>query len=398
MPHAGEPADTTLVDIKVKWVIITPWKMSYDSDHAVVTDRTYDWKRGGTKYHDKDPFEWVKNDHRFPISQTKNTPLKITVVFYVSRKSTETVSGKVVGDGGSPVLSFEGSGSFAPGQTVTVSGMTAAAPLPDQVCYLPNLAIAWRVEGGGEIHPAGSSGPSSVYVTLDVPKDEGAEEDGPTHRRMNTAVRLVQRVGSNDPHTIVASLMSRFRGYTLQRDPSVPREYNHPTYFNGIGGAWPLSEHISAGAECQAIVRFVRGVIHQVGCPGKAEAVVVHANPFNGNAIENAFGHAGMSSHGWFSHNGKPVFATLVDQVVEEGRSYPPSHTPIPGGGGSPGFNNYEACLKFTHGTTRYYAGGVGIFNSKEEVIRVFTALVWASPAPSIPGGYYIDKVVRRYR
>ncbi len=41
-------------------------------------------------------------------------------------------------------------------------------------------------------------------------------------------------------------------------------------------------------------------------------------------------------------------------------------HTPS-GWGVSPGFNNYEACLKFTHGDTRYYGGGAGTFKSKDE-------------------------------
>jgi len=216
---------------------------------------------------------------------------------------------------------------------------------------------------------------------------------------MNAAVRLVERVRSNDPHTIVKSLMSRFRGYTLERNDQVPREYSHPTYFNDVGGAWPIAENIGATGECQAIVRFVRNVIHQVGCPGKAEAVVVFANPYNGNPIERAFGDKGMSGSGFIPYNGKQVTPWLVDQVVEEGRWYPPSHTRLPGGGGSPGINNYEACLKFTHGHTKYYAGGVqhGIFNSMEEVIQVFNALVWAYVDPA-SGAFYVEKIVRRYR
>jgi hypothetical protein len=400
MAHTGEPGGGTTVKIKIKRVVINPLKMSYESDHAVLTDQQ-DWKRGTSKYHDQDPYEWCcKPPRRFPISQTKNTKLKIKVVFYPSSKNTETVSGKVVGDGGAFYLKFEGSGTFAPGEFVEVA-MTATRPLPDQCIYLPNQAITWRVEAGGEVYPAGTSGPSSIYVTLDKPKDEGGDGDGPTHRRMNAAVYLVERAGSNEPHKIVANLMSRFRGYILQPDPNVPAEYDHPQYFNGVGGAWPLFENMGALGECQAIVRFVKGVIHQVGCPGTAEAVVIHANTHSGRAREDAFGHEGMSSNGWFDYKGKPVFATLADQIVEEGREYPPSHTrgdprfPL----GSPGFNNYEACLKFTHGgETKYYAGGVGVFESKEEVIRVFTALVWASPSRNIRGGYYIDKVVRRYR
>ena len=397
MPHAGEPADDTLVDIKIKQIIINPWKMSYDSDHAVLTDRLDDWQRGTTTFDSMDPHEWCCNPHhRFPISQTKNTKLKITVVFYVSRRNTETVSGKVVGDGGTFYLQFQGSGSFAPGETVEVT-MTATRALPDQCLYLANQAIVWRVEGGGEIYPAGTSGPSSIYVTLDKPKDE-TDEDGPTHRRMNAAVRMVETVRSNEPHEIVENLMSRFKGYTLKRDPRVPSQYNHPTYFNGVGGAWPVAENIQASAECQAIVRFVRNVIHQVGCPGKAEAVVVHANPYNGNAIENAYPHAGMSSHGSIPYNGKTVYPTLVDQVVEEGRSYPKSHTLLPGGGGSPGFNNFEACLKFTHGDTKYYGGGAGTFKSKDEVITAFQALAWVSVTRDPIRPIYIDKIIRRYR
>src|SRR4029077_13774267 len=148
-----------------------------------------------------------------------------------------------VGDGGNFYLQFEGSGSFAPGKFVEVT-MTATRPLPDQCIYLPNQAITWRVEAGGEVYPAGTSGPSSIYVTLDKPKDEGGDGDGPTHRRMNAAVYLVERVGSNVPHEIVANLMSRFRGYILQPDPNVPDEYNHPKYFNSVGGAWPLFENM----------------------------------------------------------------------------------------------------------------------------------------------------------
>jgi hypothetical protein len=396
MPHFGEPADTTLVDIKIKTIILRVDKLSYTSDHGVLTDQTADWKRGTTKYADKDPFEWVRNKHRFPITQSKNTALKVKVVFRASSRNTESVSGKIRGDGGRSFLRFEGSGSFDPGTNVTVE-MAAPASLPDRVRYRKDIAITWTVEGGGETHLAGSTGPSSVYVTMQAPKDDGSEEDGPTHRRVHAATRLVERVGSNDPHTIVESLMRRFPGYTLKRNPNVPTAYKHPTYFNGVGGAWPIYEHISASAECQAIVRFVKGVIHQVGCPGKAEPVVVYANYNTGDAIESPYPHGGMSSFGALSYRGKTVYPTLVDQAVQEGQAYPASHTPLRGGGGSPGFNNFEACLKFTHGDTRYYGGGAGTFKSKAEVIRAFQALVWVSADSTYSGGVRIERIVRRY-
>jgi hypothetical protein len=94
--------------------------------------------------------------------------------------------------------------------------------------------------------------------------------------------------------------------------------------------------------------------------------------------------------------------AALTDQPVEEGRLYPPSHVRLPDGSVSPGFNAFEACLKFTNaGETRFYAGGAGIkFNVDQVLKQCFHQLVWFQRVqhPKYGLGYRVERVVARYR
>ena len=107
-------------------------------------------------------------------------------------------------------------------------------------------------------------------------------------------------MGTLDPQRIVAHLMGIVEGYTLQTvcrkcghifrkvrnrrqfmncpvcGTRPPEPVDHPQYFPN---AWHLTDFLKYEAECQAIVRWVRGVICQVACPGTIETVVVWAEP-----------------------------------------------------------------------------------------------------------------------
>src|SRR5205807_2197114 len=126
--------------------------------------------------------------------------------------------------------------------------------------------------------------------------------------------------------------------------------------FNSAGGAWPMADHMSATGECQAIVRFVRNVIKQVGCPGKTDAVVVWADPDKHEGrevLEAPLGAGGLNGRKK-SVNGQTWYAALSDTPVTEGYRF---HE------GRVGLNNFEACLRFTHKKkTKYYGGGAGAF------------------------------------
>jgi hypothetical protein len=213
---------------------------------------------------------------------------------------------------------------------------------------------------------------------------------------MKTAVDLVSAAGSIDPHTIVAHVMSLLPYYTLERDPAVPVKFKHPTYFNSIGGAWPMAAFMGQYGECQAIVRFVRGVIKQVGCPGEAKAIVVWSDPDvdgGATALEKEIGKGGGLSSKVKKVGKKKWYAALADRdPVAVGQVFTPKNM---------GMNNFEACLRFSHGgVTKYYGGGAGIYDSPQEVIKAFYALVWITFETDAVGNdnYRIEEIVYRYR
>jgi hypothetical protein len=218
---------------------------------------------------------------------------------------------------------------------------------------------------------------------------------------MEKSVEWASSVNSLDPHTIVTALMRRFPYYALFPNPDVPAEYNHPRYFNEVGGAWPMVENVKASGECQAIVRLVRGMLAVLGVPGDVRVIVAWADPAQGGGEKTILDDweknpgAGLSRRKRI--NGKELVAALVDSPVIEGKTYPPSHTPMPDGSASPGLNRYEACLEFSHGgITRYYCGGAGVLASKNDLLKVFWGLVWVEFLPN--EGFRVEKIVTQYQ
>lgn len=155
-----------------------------------------------------------------------------------------------------------------------------------------------------------------------------------------------------------------------------------------------MADYVDLGGECQAIVRFVRGILLQVGCPGEAKAVVVWTDPNieNGTKVLEA-PHGTFTLHGRRKTvDGKLWYISLADRdPVSVGSRFTPDDM---------GMNNFEACLRFAHaGVTKYYGGGAGVYDSHEEVIHAFHALVWHSFDYEGSTLYYvIQEIVQRYR
>jgi hypothetical protein len=284
-----------------------------------------------------------------------------------------------------------------PVRVETTSGRT----LPRRIDKL-DLAIDWTANNGGTVSPATTH--NVVYVTMARPNDEDAatvQEHGVTLKRMDLAVSWVAPLRTLRPHSIVRGLMAKFPYYALRPSPKVPRKYHHPTYFNDEGGAWPMADYVEETGECQAIVRLVSGVLAQLGVPGEARTVVVWSDPMvnGGRSAVSAYWDedpsAGLDRTKMVQ--GRRWLATLVDGPVEVGKTYPPSHTIMPDGNPSPGFNRYEACLEFTHeGVTRLYGGGAGIYPDRQSVLQAFWGLVWVSEGPN--EGFKVEEIVRQYR
>jgi hypothetical protein len=262
------------------------------------------------------------------------------------------------------------------------------------------LTVRWEAEDA-DVSPATTTTP--VYVTVGRPLDDRRRdwaEDGVTLRRMERAMSWIAPLQTLDPHVIVSRLMKRFPVYTLHPSPKVPKRFRHPTYYNQEGGAWAMTDYVQESGECQAIVRLFRAMLRQLGVSARVSVIVVWADPrveggakaLWANLEKKPF--AGLDAVD--DIGGRQMYAALVDGPVEEGKSYPPSHTDMGRGRISPGLNRYEACLELTAGgRTRYYCGGAGETESPKDVLEAFWGLIWFTSLPD--SGYRVEKIVRRY-
>ena len=356
------------------------------SDWGLIKDEETKWTNTGKRY----PVpEWVNGRAlASPVVHKLDKAVKLDLTFRAGPPGACPEKGTIEGTGPDGIT-FAADVTFKPGtQTFT---LTSTQATPKEVKEL-SLAFTWTAK----TELASFSGPTAndCYLTIDKPASEGQPEDGVTKKRAQTAVTFVGETASLDPHTIVDKLMKKFPFYTLKRDPDVPVEHKHPTYFNTTGGAWPMADAVDKSGECQAIVRFVRGLLKQVGCPGEAKTYLVWADPNvnGGNTVLEAE-YPRTTLHDRSKRvAGVEWLAALADRdPVAVDTVFTPD---------TMGMNNFEACLRFRHdGRTKYYGGGAGVYDTHEEVIHAFTALVWFSIEPDAVGNtnYRIREIVRRY-
>ena len=407
-PEAGLPCDGGVqpCPLQCKPIsAITLLSMTFKSDHDLLKDYTTDWKDGGARFIKP---EWTPAKHD-PITHSMDKQVSVELELNVEPANACVEVGDVKGAGPDGMVFQELGVSFKPG-TMTVT-VTSGQKLRKKIQKLP-FAVSWSTTGTSAALSANTS--DDMFVTIDVPRDSGEEAHGVTLKRMAKAVDLVGPMGTTNPHTIVQKLMTILKYYVLSADPKVPSKFSHPNYYNSDGGAWPMADFLSSYGECQAIVRFVRKIITQLGAPGIGVMVYVYADPAKPNdALEDP---EGASSPALWHHIGY----SLVDKPVTKadvGRRYPPSHTKMPDGSVSMGFNAYEACLKFTamdgpEGAsgdlkTYYYPGGTG-GSRTESLDRVlkgsFNALVEFAEAwypndkdPKRVSGAQITKIMAIY-
>jgi hypothetical protein len=396
--------------------------LTFTSDHQVMQDNNTDWQWPIRKSLFTKP-EWEFGKPSKPISHTKNSPVSIEVDFDVYPRDADPTNCRIVGTANFGSLVFKVSGNIEGG--IHRFSATSTSTLPDEVDKLTG-EISWIVDTDDDgSFDAGKSWGHTIYVTIDTPVADfasvGVREEGVTQKRMEKAVELVKATGlakppwANRPHEIVKKLMGLIPGYTLESDPAVPVALSHPDYFNSLGGAWNIADFIAKSAECQAIVRFVRAVIKQVGCPGLTQIMCVFTDPSVNNGktvLENDQEHAPAGGPGLHhtAHkmiNRRDCKASLVDEYPGDapGKVFDSaSRGRLPGIGS----NAFEACLKFSHGgVTKYYPGGEAehgvapALDTKEEIITSFFALVWLSDAP---GGQpneklvKVEQIVKRYK
>ena len=337
---------------KITFVEIT--SIQFISDHKLMLDNESDYKATGKTY---PPVQWTPSN-RYPISHSTDQSIVADVTFNIGPvgADTETVNIVCIVDGNEW---FRKDGvTLSPG---TVKLRFTAPKFTAPFLLFQTLSFQWKLEKyAASITPGLTQ--HEIAFTAGTPvafSGDAYAGDAITYKRISKALLLLQGQKTTNADALVKYLMTMLGTYTLSPSPSVPGQYLHPTYFNGEGGAWPMMDYLSEMGECQAIVRFVGDVIKQVGLAGTIEMVYVFANPSAPRvAVENT---TGNKYYGY----------ALVDQPVILDTVYPPD--------GSVGFNNFEACLKFTDkGTPKYYGGGTSghAASSKQEILRAFAAFV----------------------
>jgi hypothetical protein len=393
---------TVHVTFRTKITSIQLVKLTFRTDHHLMTDNNVDWTSSGSLIEKP---EWTLTHSSHAVSHTKSQPMSVELDFEVEPSNADMTIADVIGKAEWQTTSFQrlyyvfaATNEKFKGGTVTVSASLRTTP-PDRVKTLFG-DVAWSVRTRDDgAFDAGSSDGHDIYMTMNTPVKAPGREAGITRRRLRRSVTFVGDANSDDPHAIAKYLQDLFPGYTLKPNPSVPAKFHHPQFFAHHGevesgaGAWPSCDYFAERAECQAIIRFVRAAMMQVGCPGKMAVVVVWANPNDHAKVMEGDWDAGAGGLRGVTKmvKGKQWFATLADRDVEEGDVI---------NFGDVGFNNFEACLKLTAGgKTMYYGGGAGDYETKEEVIEVFSALCWFSVITTQDGQrkLRVEKIVKTY-
>jgi hypothetical protein len=329
-------------------------RIAFKSDHDLLKDYDADWKDGGVRFPKP---EWTPAAQH-PVSHTMDLKVELELTFEVLPKDACTETGDLRGEAPDSLV-FEKKGiTFSAGEVkVTVK---SDKPLVKKIQEL-SFKVDWTVSGtSAGVTP--SSTTNKLFVTMGTPTTPPAQP-GITLKRMRHAVKATGGAGSLDPHKIVEHVMSKWSSFNLNQ-----------VYDN----AWELADDARdgagdlIGADCQTIVRHTDDVIKMVGCPGKAEFIVVWARvPTPTKGEENLAYTPNMSSPKQWHNSNRPANparahwrATLEDH-----------------GGG---LNRYEACLRFTYPAAsadladrKYYAGGVGKLSNANQVIKVFKTMSW---------------------
>lgn len=373
--------------------------ITFVSDHAKLTDNTTTWDTGGERYSKPEWSFYKRSDAGKPVSHSmsKKIELELTVRFdtwnEAPAKKIKIVGHTRLDIGGakSKLMEFtSGSILLEPGsKSVKV---TSNGGLPDKVQNL-ELAINWEFIGTGlkrdpddestPIYAPNIKSKHEILVTMSDPvavdpKDEDHLDKAVTYKRMAYAVKTVGGLGTTEPHKIVEKLLLGFPGFELGK--------RYANAWNVAGG--------NKSVDCRTIVQYITDVIKMVGCPGKAEVKLVFPRLTNKAwpGKKSNIGTGGEFLPAMFLETEPKAsdFEVVAEAPAKNG-NYGGLDRPAlihPNGkykailfDGGDGQNVFEGCLRFEHGgKTRFYAGGSGVFASKEQVLRdTFKSFSWGA-------------------
>lgn len=375
-----------------KNIVLTGVALEFLSDHDLLKDEETEWTDTGTRF---TPPDWTPSTSN-PVSHSMGETILVRVSVDVDGTGGPE-TGRLVGKLEGKVIFRSPEVLFRPGLVEEIT-MESDHRVKEKVRE-QQVDLVWRVETERSYRSWTTLFTSSNrwFTTIDRPRDPENSRFGVTLKRMSRAVEQIGNFETSDSLEIVRNLMHVMPNYTLTPNPAAA-SVGHPGYhLASAGGAWAHMDHIFREAECQAIVRLVQKLLNQVGAPGKTELRVVYADPSAPTvAVEDDETAAKPGLLKTMSED-KTTVTTLVDQRLSAkaiGLTFPPSHHVMPDGSTAPGFNAFEACLRFTPpgGKAVYFAGGMGgedlpsgqaVLNEAFKTMAVIKTAPWQDPVTS---------------
>ncbi len=370
--------------------------LTFKTDHGILKANTGTWDDTGAIYPEP---EWRNSfGNSFPISHDKNKNIGISIEINLTPNTLEASRSRIIGDGPNNYLDFDSRYISIKGGTNQPVYITSADKLPDKIFSTAGDKpigtggenVEWRMVWNEVPLYMGESKDHIIYVTYGTPTG------GVTEKRLNAAVKLTQRLQTqnleNNPYKIISAFNKiHLPSYNFSGDGIDPDDpYGNPIYIDRTykDNIWKLAQRLEKvpgdGAECQAIVRFTLAVFKMIGLPGTFHAITVYADPKSSDiAIEGDL--------------------NIVDGSPDAGIGpgmyiYPPNDAGYYAGlfDGNGNYNNFEAALKYVYTgfPVKYYPGGAGgaCYISANEVLNIFTRMSWAEKEPG-PWGKWIEKV-----
>lgn len=341
--------------------------ITFTNDYDGLLKNDSDWKKSGTPINEP---KWDQA-HSDPVVRYINTKTTLDITCEVKGiPQSNAINGTIESDcAGMGFLSHQGTIAINTGNIT--AHLQAQHPLPPVISKLNDLKLNWKIRASaGTIHAGTSIHDFYCIYGQPISSSPPVVEDGATTKRMETAVAWVAETLENEPVRIVKELFKRLPYYRLEfaQLPQSDQDYlnahprkkqeladaGFPKYFNmAIGGAWPLAQFEKYCAECQAIVRLIIGILHQIGFPGSLQRKYINANaPNHRITIIKDYGTSPSGPDSTKEY-------ALVDAEVIVGNLYDKTS--------GVGFNNFEAYLKFSYTTSSggnriaWFGGGTGL-------------------------------------
>jgi hypothetical protein len=311
--------------------------LTFKSDHNLLKDYTTDWNDGGLRFPKP---EWTPGTQH-PVSHNMDKQVSVEVEIEVAPANACPETGTLRGEGPDGMV-FEKKGVAFNSGRFKVS-LTSDKNLAKKVRAF-DFEIKWSTKGTSvPISP--STTKNKMFVTYDTPYNDTAYNNGVTLKRMEWVCTKCS--GDSNGHASVKKIHDSTSVFDLSASTPSPH--------------WKIAG--GAHAQCMDLAKFYMLATEMLGL---RTGQVVYLYPKVGKTTKestsgsdnerrsvSSSGHPSSTTHNAFNPNEEIL---LVDQ--------------------NGGWNNYEACYKFTHpdttgaSKTRYYAGGADDYDTAQQVMK----------------------------